>query len=109
MRRFYGHPGRTGHELLGVVEAVGGRGSHDPVRPAGHRSLRILGRQVRVLPRRPSDLVPHRGRLLDDGLAGRLDPSPVLDLAVGLEEAPAGYAAMHERRAIKVLVRVGAA
>lgn len=47
--------------------------------------------------------------LLDDVLAGRLDPSPVLDVAVGLEEVPAGYAAMHERRAIKVLVRVATA
>jgi len=42
-------------------------------------------------------------------LAGRLDPSPVLDLTVGLEEVPAGYAAMNERRAIKVLVRVASA
>jgi threonine dehydrogenase-like Zn-dependent dehydrogenase len=44
--------------------------------------------------------------LLDDVLAGRLDPSPVLDATVGLEEVPEGYAAMDERRAIKVLVRM---
>ena len=47
--------------------------------------------------------------LMDDVLAGRLDPSPVIDLTVALEELPAGYAAMDERRSVKVLVRTGAA
>jgi threonine dehydrogenase-like Zn-dependent dehydrogenase len=42
--------------------------------------------------------------LMEDVLAGRLDPSPVMDLLLPLEEVPAGYAAMDERRAIKVLV-----
>ena len=42
-------------------------------------------------------------------LAGRLDPSPVLDYVIPLEEVPAGYAAMDERRAIKALVTTGAA
>jgi threonine dehydrogenase-like Zn-dependent dehydrogenase len=46
--------------------------------------------------------------LMDDVLAGRLDPSPVMDLTVPLDEVPAGYAAMDERRAVKVLVRTGA-
>jgi threonine dehydrogenase-like Zn-dependent dehydrogenase len=46
--------------------------------------------------------------LLEDVLAGRLDPSPVLDAAIGLDEVPQGYAAMDERRAIKVLVEVSA-
>jgi threonine dehydrogenase-like Zn-dependent dehydrogenase len=45
--------------------------------------------------------------LLADVLAGRLDPSPVFDLTVGLSGVPAGYAAMHERRALKVVVRPG--
>ena len=44
--------------------------------------------------------------LLDDVLGGRLDPSPVLDLTVSLDEVPAGYSAMDERRAIKALVAV---
>jgi threonine dehydrogenase-like Zn-dependent dehydrogenase len=44
--------------------------------------------------------------LLEDVLAGRIDPSPVLDLTVTLDEVPQGYAAMDERRAIKVLVTV---
>jgi alcohol dehydrogenase len=47
--------------------------------------------------------------LLEDILAGRLDPSPVLDTTIALDEVPEGYAAMDERRAIKVLVEVAAA
>jgi threonine dehydrogenase-like Zn-dependent dehydrogenase len=44
--------------------------------------------------------------LLQDVLAGRIDPSPVLDLTVPLDGVPQGYAAMDERRAIKALVAV---
>jgi threonine dehydrogenase-like Zn-dependent dehydrogenase len=47
----------------------------------------------------------HLPDLLADVLAGRLDPSPVFDLALPLEQAAEGYAAMDERRAIKVLLR----
>jgi len=43
--------------------------------------------------------------LLEDVLAGRLDPSPVLDLTVNLAEVASGYAAMDQRQAIKVMVR----
>ncbi len=43
--------------------------------------------------------------LLSDVLAGRLDPSPVLDLTVDLDGVPSGYAAMDQRRAMKVMVR----
>jgi threonine dehydrogenase-like Zn-dependent dehydrogenase len=43
--------------------------------------------------------------LLADVLAGRIDPSPVLDMTVTLAEVAEGYAAMDQRRAIKVLVR----
>jgi len=42
--------------------------------------------------------------LLTDVLAGRLDPSPVLDRTVALADVAAGYAAMDQRQAIKVLV-----
>ena len=45
--------------------------------------------------------------LLADVAAGTLDPSPVLDLTVPLEDVPAGYAAMDDRTAIKALVAVG--
>ena len=44
--------------------------------------------------------------LLADVLAGRLDPSPVLDLTVDLAGVPEGYAAMDGRRATKVMVRM---
>lgn len=43
--------------------------------------------------------------LLEDVLAGRLDPSPVLDMTVDLDSVPDGYAAMDGRRAIKTMVR----
>jgi len=44
--------------------------------------------------------------LVADVLAGRLDPSPVIDATVGLEDVAEGYAAMDERRAIKTMLRV---
>jgi len=44
--------------------------------------------------------------LLADVLAGRLDPSPVLDLTLSLDEVPEGYKAMDTRKAIKVMVVV---
>lgn len=37
--------------------------------------------------------------------AGELDPSPVFDLTLGLDEVAEGYRAMDERRAVKVLLR----
>jgi threonine dehydrogenase-like Zn-dependent dehydrogenase len=43
--------------------------------------------------------------LLADVLGGKLDPSPVFDLSVGLDDVPRGYAAMDDRISIKVLVR----
>lgn len=43
--------------------------------------------------------------LLADVLDGSLDPSPVFDLELPLEETAEAYAAMDERRAIKVLLR----
>lgn len=42
--------------------------------------------------------------LLDRVLAGTLDPSPVFDLTLPLEDAPEAYRAMDARRAIKVLL-----
>ncbi|MGW0122754.1 zinc-dependent alcohol dehydrogenase family protein [Streptomyces sp. NPDC003327] len=43
--------------------------------------------------------------LLPDILSGRIDPSPVFDLTVGLDEVPTGYKAMDERTALKVLIK----
>jgi threonine dehydrogenase-like Zn-dependent dehydrogenase len=43
--------------------------------------------------------------LMDDVLAGRIDPGLVFDLELPLDDVAEGYAAMHERRAIKTLLR----
>ncbi len=43
--------------------------------------------------------------LLADVVAGKLDPSPVLDMTIELDDVPMGYAAMDSREAIKVMVR----
>lgn len=45
--------------------------------------------------------------LLEDVLAGRIDPGVVLDYETDLDGIGEAYAAMDERRAIKSLVRVG--
>jgi threonine dehydrogenase-like Zn-dependent dehydrogenase len=44
--------------------------------------------------------------LLADVVAGKLDPSPVLDHTVDLDGVPAGYKAMDSREAIKVMVQL---
>jgi len=44
-------------------------------------------------------------QLMDDVLAGSIDPGKVFDLTLPLAEVAEGYAAMHERRAIKTLLR----
>ena len=43
--------------------------------------------------------------LLDDVLAGAIDPGRVFDLVLPLEQAPEAYAAMDERRSIKTMLR----
>ncbi|MFJ1747012.1 zinc-dependent alcohol dehydrogenase family protein [Streptomyces sp. NPDC088116] len=43
--------------------------------------------------------------LLPDVLDGTIDPSPVFDMTVGLDDVPNGYRAMDERTALKVLVK----
>ncbi|KAA2261259.1 zinc-dependent alcohol dehydrogenase family protein [Solihabitans fulvus] len=43
--------------------------------------------------------------LLADVLAGTIDPSPVFDRTVGLDQVADGYVAMDERTALKVIVR----
>lgn len=47
--------------------------------------------------------------LLDDVLAGRINPGRVFDFETDLEHVAEAYAAMDERRAIKSLLRVGVA
>ncbi len=43
--------------------------------------------------------------LLNEVLEGWLNPSPILDLSVSLDEIAGGYAAMDQRQAVKVMVR----
>ncbi|MFE2526416.1 zinc-dependent alcohol dehydrogenase family protein [Streptomyces sp. NPDC059382] len=43
--------------------------------------------------------------LLADVLSGTIDPSPVFDRAVSLDEVPDGYRAMDDRSALKVLIK----
>jgi threonine dehydrogenase-like Zn-dependent dehydrogenase len=45
--------------------------------------------------------------LLDDVVAGAIDPGLVFDFETDLDGTPEAYAAMDERRAIKSLIRVG--
>ncbi|MHB8140659.1 MAG: zinc-binding dehydrogenase [Vulcanimicrobiaceae bacterium] len=42
--------------------------------------------------------------LMDHVMSGRIDPSPVFDLALPLDRVADGYAAMDERRAVKVIL-----
>ena len=43
--------------------------------------------------------------LMDQVLAEKIDPSPVLQMSVDLEGVPEGYAAMDSRQKIKVMVK----
>jgi alcohol dehydrogenase len=54
----------------------------------------------------PAPVREYMPELMEDVLAGTLDPSPVLDMTVDLDGVPEGYKAMDERRALKVLVRL---
>ena len=53
----------------------------------------------------PAPVRAYMEPLMADVLSGSLDPSPVFDMRVDLAGIPAGYQAMHERRALKVLVK----
>ena len=84
----------------------GGRIGHVGV-PAGVSNgvaLRpIFGRNIGI----GGGVAPVRAyipELLPDVLAGRIDPSPVFDQTLDVEHIADGFAAMDERRAIKVLI-----
>lgn len=53
----------------------------------------------------PAPVRAYMKELMADVLDGTLDPSPVFDMTVNLDGIPAGYAAMHNREALKVLVK----
>ena len=54
----------------------------------------------------PAPVRAHMAELMQDIIAGTIDPSPVFDMTVDLDGVPAGYAAMDSREALKVLVKV---
>jgi threonine dehydrogenase-like Zn-dependent dehydrogenase len=105
-----------------VVEAVGKQESLDlavgVARPGGTVSFVGVPHHVKTAPL--SDIF-HNNLSLCGGVApvraylpqliasleaGQIDPSPVLDLALALDSVAEGYAAMDERRAVKVLLTV---
>lgn len=57
----------------------------------------------------PAPVRAYIPELMDDVLAGRINPGRVFDFETDLEHITDAYAAMDDRRAIKSLVRVGAA
>ena len=91
---------------LGVVRDGGSVGYVGV--PAGVKGVNLGGlfrRNVRLA----GGIAPARAyipELLDDVLAGRLDPAPVLDRAFSLDEVPDAYAAMQERDVVKAMVLV---
>ncbi|GAA1798632.1 zinc-dependent alcohol dehydrogenase family protein [Agromyces neolithicus] len=82
--------------MVGYVGAPNG-GPELPVRPLFNRNVGVNG-----------GVAPVRGyieRLLPDVRSGAIAPGRVFDLELPLREAAAAYAAMDERRAVKVLLR----
>lgn len=94
-------------ELAVDVVRPGGRVGYVGV-PAGVERVpidRMFQKNVRLA----GGVAPARAyipELLDDFEAGRFDPAPLLDLHVPLDKVPDGYAAMDERKALKVLVEI---
>ncbi len=107
-----------------VLECVGAASSMDlaiqVARPGGtigyvgvphgvvEKGLDVLGMFYKNVTLRggPAPVRAYMTELMEDVLAGTLDPSPVLDMTVDLDGVPGGYTAMDERRALKVLVEM---
>lgn len=91
---------------LGVVRD-GGRVGYVGV-PAGVKGINlgtIFRRNVGIA----GGIAPARAyipELLEDVLAGRLDPGPVLDRSYRLDEVPHAYRDMQERRTLKAMIVV---
>lgn len=106
-----------------VVEAVGNQESMDlavnVARPGGTVSYVGVPHNVKTPAMRQiflnnlslrGALAPARAylrQLIASLEAGRIDPSPVLDMALPLSRVADGYAAMDQRHAVKVLLTVG--
>jgi alcohol dehydrogenase len=107
-----------------VLECVGAASSMDlaikVARPGGQigyvgvphgvaaEGLDIMGMFFANLTLRggPAPVRAYMRELMDDVIAGTLDPSAIFDMTVDLAGVPEGYAAMDQRRALKVLVEL---
>lgn len=103
-----------------VVEAVGNQESLElainVARPGGSVSFVGVPHSVEKVPIStmfsnhvelrggPAPVREYLPQLIASLEAGRIDPTPVLDLALPLEKVAEGYAAMDKRRAIKVVL-----
>lgn len=112
----------TGGGAEAVLECVGNQMSMDTAagltRPGGTIGYVGVPAEVKSLPVRQlfSNNISLRGgvapvrayipELLADVVAGKLDPSPVLDLTVDLDGVPKGYDAMDQRTATKVMIKL---
>jgi len=67
-------------------------------RPAFYDNLTVSGG--------PAPVRAYIQELLPDVLEGRIEPGRVFDRVASLDEAPEGYRAMNDRKAIKVMVEV---
>ena len=83
-----------------IVGAVGA--PHGVVVPIESVIFRNVGLRGGVSPARV-----YLPELMDDVLAGRINPGRVFDFETDLDHIADGYAAMDERRAVKSLVRIG--
>jgi len=54
----------------------------------------------------PAPVRAYMEELMRDVIAGEIDPSPVFDMTVDLDGVPEGYAAMDNREALKVMVKM---
>lgn len=106
-----------------VVEAVGNQESMELglalARPGGTMSFVGVPHNVKMLPLRPlflknvslhGAIAPTRAyieTLMSFVMDRTIDPSRVFDLALPLERVAEGYAAMDERRAVKVILDTG--
>jgi len=111
----------NGHGAHSVVEAVGTQESFmqavRSTRPGGHMGfvgvshevqipgIQLFGAQIHTLGG-PAPVRNYLPDLVDRILAGSIDPGRVFDLTLPLDQAADGYAAMDERRAIKVMLTV---
>ena len=108
-----------------VVEAVGNQESMelaiDVARPGGTVGFVGVPHHVKKVPLEtmfynhvtlrggPAPVRQYLPQLISSPEAGHIDPSPVLDLTLPLSGVGDGYAAMDDRRAIKVLLTVSSA